>query len=129
MGDGENIQFYFHKGQGEMVPFTPLRKVRSFPPFLFLLPRIAVCLSKIWYPNLSHVECLVIIFLGFRVVLLLLLCLPLADLARVGLLAVQVGENKVKDFRVPAYGVAFNAFLDGLYSSEKSLLAQVQKRI
>jgi hypothetical protein len=68
----------------------------------------------------------IIVLFAFRVILLLLLSLPLANLASVGLLAVQVGENQVKDFRVPAYGVAFNAFLDGLYRSKNSLLAQVQ---
>lgn len=73
-------------------------------------------LSKMCYPNLLHVRRLIIVFLAFGIVLLLLLGRPLADLAGVGLLAVQVGENQVKDLGVPAYGVAFKAFLDSLYN-------------
>jgi hypothetical protein len=69
---------------------------------------------------------LIIVLLVFRIVLLLLLSLPLANLASVGLLAVQVGENQVKDFRVPAYSVAFDAFFDGLHQGEKTSLAQIQ---
>lgn len=80
-------------------------------------------LSKICHVSVY----LIIVLLAFRIVLLLLLLsLPLANLASVGLLAVQVGENQVKDLRVPAYSVAFNAFFDGLYMSENTLLAQVQ---
>jgi hypothetical protein len=63
---------------------------------------------------------LVVIFLVFGVVFLLLLSLPLADFAGVGLVTVEIGENEVEDLRVPVDGVAFNTFLDGLW---KSLLA------
>lgn len=69
---------------------------------------------------------LIIVLLVFRIVLLLLLSLPLANLASVGLLAVQIGENQVKDFRVPAHSVTFDAFFNGLYKSEKTSLAQFQ---
>jgi len=48
------------------------------------------------------------------VVVVLLFLLLLAGLAPVGLFAVEVGEDEVKDLRVPAGGVAFNAFFDVL---------------
>lgn len=79
-------------------------------------------LSKICHVKFFHMSVhLIILLLAFRIVLLLLLLLslPLANLASVGLLAVQVGEHQVKDLRVPAYSVAFNAFFDGLYKVNK----------
>lgn len=62
---------------------------------------------------------LVVIFLVFGVVLLLLLSLPLADLAGVGLFAVDLGEDEIKHFRVPANGMTLNAFLDCLQKGRK----------
>lgn len=58
---------------------------------------------------------LVVVFFVLGVILLLLLLgLPLADLAGVGLFAVDLGEDEVEHFSVPAYGVTLDAFLDCL---------------
>ena len=56
---------------------------------------------------------LVLLFSGFGVALLLLR-FPLADLALVGLLLVDVGEDKVEDFGVPSHGMTLNTLLDVL---------------
>ncbi len=47
-------------------------------------------------------------------VLLLLLPRPLANLTGIGQLLVDVGEDEIKDLRVPADGLAFDTFLDVL---------------
>lgn len=96
---------------------------KTWPNLIFVfLQNVCVCYvvvavtNKKCHVKLVHMSVyLIIVLLVFRIVLLLLLSLPLANLASVGLLAVQVGENQVKDFRVPAHSVAFDAFFDGLY--------------
>lgn len=55
-----------------------------------------------------------VFLLGGLGVVLLLLLLPLADLALVGLFAVKVGEDEVEDLRVPGHRMALKAFLDVL---------------
>ncbi len=57
---------------------------------------------------------LVVVFLVFGVILLLLLGLPLAELAGGGLFAFDLGEDEIEHFSVPAYGVTLDAFLDCL---------------
>ena len=54
------------------------------------------------------------------VALLFVRLLPLADLAAVGFLEVQVREDQVKDLRVPADGLAFYALLDVLRTGRVS---------
>lgn len=59
---------------------------------------------------------LVVVF-GFLVLVLAVLFVgnfPFGNLALVGLLAVEVGEDEVEHFGVPANGVAFNTLLDVL---------------
>lgn len=58
-----------------------------------------------------------IVVLGFLVLALAVLFVggfPFGNLAFVGLLAVEVGEDEFKHFRVPADGVALNALLNVL---------------
>ena len=55
-----------------------------------------------------------VFLLGGLGVVLLLLLLPLADLALVGLFAVKVGEDEIEDLRVPGHRMALKTFLDVL---------------
>lgn len=84
-----------------------LSRLRDIHP---LLPHARVVSKSMLYDS----SALVVVFLVFGVILLLLLGLPLADLAGVGLFAVDLGEDEIEHFSVPAYGVTLDALLDCL---------------